>query len=240
MIRMRPRVRLLLAPCWFWRSVRSPWRRWRWARRGVARVSFRSSTCSGSCWIADPQISPDGKQVAFVRVSVNKKHEGYDTAIWMVPTSGAEAPRALTAGPRDSTPRWAPDGQQLAFVRAPEEEGKPQPAADLPALDGRRRGAAVHQARKGAGAPQWSPDGKRLAFTSTTIAKDSEKPTPPAGDDPAAEQKARKSDVRVITRAAYRFNGAGYLDPTRHSAIWTLAVGEPDAKPSRVTRVTST
>src|SRR5690242_12637758 len=78
-------------------------------------------------WIADPQISPDGKQVAFVRVSVNKKHEGYDTAIWIVPSSGGEAPRALTAGPRDGAPRWAPDSQQLAFVRTPEEDGKPQP-----------------------------------------------------------------------------------------------------------------
>ena len=27
-------------------------------------------------WVADPQISPDGKQVAFVRVSVNKKKDG--------------------------------------------------------------------------------------------------------------------------------------------------------------------
>jgi len=35
-------------------------------------------------WIGDPQISPDGSRVAFVRVSVNEKKLGYDTAIWTV------------------------------------------------------------------------------------------------------------------------------------------------------------
>src|SRR5689334_15341086 len=127
-------------------------------------------------WIADPQISPDGKQVAFVRVTVNKKRDGYDTAIWMVPTAGAEAPRALTTGPRDGSPRWAPDGQQLAFVRSPEEDGKPQPSQLflLSMTGGEAR--QITKLAKGAGVPQWSPDGKHLAFTSTTIAKDSDKP----------------------------------------------------------------
>src|SRR5215468_10925332 len=60
-------------------------------------------------WIADPQISPDGSRVAFVRVWVNQKADRYDSALWIVPTNGApngEKPRQLTAGPRDSSPRW--------------------------------------------------------------------------------------------------------------------------------------
>src|SRR5262245_1002685 len=60
-------------------------------------------------WVADPQISPDGRQVAFVRVSVNKKKEGYDTAIRIVPADGSEPPRPFTSG-MDTNPRWAPDG----------------------------------------------------------------------------------------------------------------------------------
>ena len=38
-------------------------------------------------WIGDPQVSPDGSRVAFVRVTVNEKKEGYNTSIWSVPTS---------------------------------------------------------------------------------------------------------------------------------------------------------
>ena len=36
-------------------------------------------------WIGDPQMSPDGARVAYVRVTVNEKKEGYNTSIWMVP-----------------------------------------------------------------------------------------------------------------------------------------------------------
>jgi dipeptidyl aminopeptidase/acylaminoacyl peptidase len=70
-------------------------------------------------WIGDPQISPDGARVAFVRTTVNDKKDGYSTAIWTVLTATGET-RQLTNGPRDTTPRWSPDGKYLLFVRAPE------------------------------------------------------------------------------------------------------------------------
>jgi len=41
-------------------------------------------------WIGDPQISPDGSRVAFVRVTVNEKKDGYDTSIWTVTTANGE------------------------------------------------------------------------------------------------------------------------------------------------------
>ena len=47
-------------------------------------------------WIGDPQISPDGSDVAFVRVTANKKKDGYDTALWLVPADGSAVPRQLT------------------------------------------------------------------------------------------------------------------------------------------------
>src|ERR1051325_12226168 len=77
-------------------------------------------------WAADPQLSPDGSQGAFVRVTVADKEDDYDTAIWIVSTKGGE-PRPLTTGPRDTSPQWSPDGTRLAFVRSVEKDGKRQP-----------------------------------------------------------------------------------------------------------------
>src|SRR5690349_1778979 len=43
-------------------------------------------------WIGDPQISPDGTHIAFVRITVNEKKDGYNTSIWSVPVANDEAP----------------------------------------------------------------------------------------------------------------------------------------------------
>ncbi len=191
-------------------------------------------------WIADPQISPDGSRVAFVRVWVNQKADRYDSALWIVPTTGGAA-RQLTAGPRDASPRWSPDSRRLAFVRSAEKEGKPQPPQIyLLSFDG-GEAQPLTDLKRGAGAPEWSPDGKTIAFSSSEDTSKTEKAMTEGGEV-KEKQPERVSDVRVITRATYRFNGRGYLDPKSHSHIWTVAlppasIGSGETpKPKQITR----
>jgi len=188
-------------------------------------------------WIADPQISPDGSRVAFVRVWVNQKADRYDSALWIA-LAGGGAARQLTAGPRDSSPRWSPDGKQLAFIRSVEKEGRPQPSQIyLLPFDG-GEAQALTDTPRGAGSPEWSPDGKTIAFASSEdLSKKDNAMT--EGGEVKDKQPERVSDVRVITRATYRFNGPGYLNPKSHSHIWTVAAAaSPGAtpKPKQITK----
>src|SRR5260370_34494204 len=123
-------------------------------------------------WIGDPQISPDGMRVAFVRVTANEKREGYNTSIWSVPAAGGEEPHQLTKGDHDSAPRWSPDGKFLLFLRATEKDGKPEPPqlSILPMAGG--DSFSFTDLPKGASNPVWGPDGKTIAFTSDTNAED--------------------------------------------------------------------
>src|SRR5262249_24207186 len=52
------------------------------------------------------------------------------------------------------------------------------------------------------------------------------------GKGEGADGEEHESDVRVITRAAYRINGRGFLDPARPAHLWTVAPGEGAEKPA--------
>jgi dipeptidyl aminopeptidase/acylaminoacyl peptidase len=172
-------------------------------------------------WIADPQISPDGSRVAFVRVWVNQKADRYDSALWIAPTGGGAA-RQLTSGPRDASPRWSPEGKRLVFVRATEKEGRPQPPQIYLLTFEGGEAQALTDLPRGAGAPQWSPDGKTIAFTgSEDLGKKDDAMT--EGGEVKEKQPEHVSDVRVITRGAYRSNGPGYLNPKVKTHVWTVA-----------------
>src|ERR1700716_1416486 len=126
-------------------------------------------------WIGDAQVSPDGSRVAFVRVTVNEKKEGYNTSIWMVPTVAGEAPHRLTSGERDSAPRWSPDGKYLIFTRSTEKDGKPEPPQLFMLSMAGGDAFSFTSLPKGAGDPKWSPDGKLIVFTSSSNPEDLEK-----------------------------------------------------------------
>src|SRR5215203_874719 len=189
-------------------------------------------------WIADPQMSPDGSRVAFVRVTADKQSDQYATGIWVVAADGGEPPRQLTAGTRDLSPKWSPDGTRLAFVRSAEKDGRPQPAQIyvMSMTGGEPR--AITDMPRGAANPAWSPDGTTIAFSSATRPDEL-----PQGDaTKATAAKPRQSDVRVITSAVYRANGVagfGYVDADRPSHIWTVIVPDGAAAAASPRRLTS-
>ncbi len=177
-------------------------------------------------WIGDPQISPDGSRVAFVRVIVNDKKDGYSTAIWTVTTANGET-RQLTNGPRDTSPRWSPDGKYLAFIRTPEVSGRTEPAQLFMLAMAGGEPFQFTTLPRNVASPQWSPDGKMIAFYNSATAeelakaaaKNTTQPSPSPTTSPSPE---RESDVRVITRAVYRSNNTGYLDFKHPQHIWVI------------------
>jgi dipeptidyl aminopeptidase/acylaminoacyl peptidase len=117
-------------------------------------------------------ISPDGQKAVFVLNSIEQEADSkweytYNNRIYIVPTNGADAPKALTARESASQPTWSPNGKQLAFVRV--AENKPQ--IFLLSLEG---GEAVQLTKfnYGASNPVWSPDGTKLLFTASVPLKE--------------------------------------------------------------------
>jgi len=194
-------------------------------------------------WIANPQVSPDGTRVAFTRVNVDDKRTNYETSIWIATTNGKEAPIRMTNGKHDAQPRWSPDGTHIIFVRGGDKDETGKPKAGQLAMLSLAGGEAskITDLPKGASNPVWSPEGKRIAFVSSTtqddIQKAQRKKNAAKPGDTQAESE-HESDAHVISRAVYRSNDEGYLDPKRHAHIWLLEVpGAPDeiTKPQQLT-----
>ncbi len=172
-------------------------------------------------WIADPQISPDGSAVAFVRVVVNRAEDTYESSIWVVPTAGGD-PRPLTTGRRDTSPRWSPDGTRLGFLRPAEQGGRTAaPQVHVLALDG-GEARAVTSLPDGVTTFAWSPDSTRLAVGSNVRV---------GGATRSEPDRPRPSEARVITRARFRADGGGYLDASRRARLFVVpASGQGPAR----------
>ena len=69
-------------------------------------------------YASDPQIRPDAREVAYVRISFDIMSDRPRRAIWLIdPATGAQTPLSTGAGSSYS-PRWSPDGRRLAFLSA--------------------------------------------------------------------------------------------------------------------------
>ncbi|MBP3956220.1 S9 family peptidase [Gemmata sp. G18] len=118
--------------------------------------------------VAAPQISPDGKHVAYQVTTVDLEKNKSATALWVAATDGKEAPKQLT--PKDvpgREPRWSPDGKWILF----ESKG----GLYVTDLAGKEP-LLVAQISTGASHGIWSADGKSIAFVSSVHPEFSEKP----------------------------------------------------------------
>ena len=111
--------------------------------------------------VADPQISPNGQSVAFVRTTTDPASGKRNADIWIAPADQVGATKPLIAGDKsETTPRWSPDGRQMAFIAT--RDGDPQ--VYLAGADG----SNVRKVTDVSGGVQpplvFSPDGTMVAF----------------------------------------------------------------------------
>ena len=155
-------------------------------------------------YAGDPQISPDGKRIVYVRQFSDIMTDKHESNLWIINFDGT-GQRALTTGNySDSEPRWSPDGTRIAY--ASDRDGKPQIYVRW--MDTGQTAKLTDLVNAPTGI-EWSPDGKLISFASFV---DSEPPT--IAKLPKPPEGAKWADPpKLYERLIYRFNGRGYLKP---------------------------
>src|SRR2546428_3906933 len=82
--------------------------------------------------VGDPQVSSDGKWVAYTVGTVDAEKDKRDTDIWMVSWDGAEQIRLTsTVDSSESSPHWSPDNKYLAFLTTRGDESQKKQGAQV-------------------------------------------------------------------------------------------------------------
>jgi acylaminoacyl-peptidase len=170
-------------------------------------------------YAADPQISPSGEHIVYVRSFMDIMADRRRSNLWIVDVDGSDH-RPLTSGNENHrSPRWSPDGKRLLFVSGEEDSSQVycrwmdtgQTARLTRVLDSPRDIA-------------WSPDSRSIAFSMlvpTPTEKFAVTPPKPKGAEWAKPPK-------VIRKLRYRADGAGYLkDGYSHLFILPAEGGTP-------------
>jgi len=158
---------------------------------------------------SDPQLSLDGRQVAYVRGSADRMKDVSRKAIWTVAADGTDH-RPLVEDAY--SPRWSPDGTRLAYLAS--VEGRMQ--IHVRWLDTGQT-AVVTDVQEAPSGISWSPDGERIAFVMFVPS-----PAEPLAPAPARPEGAEWAEpFQVIDSVRYRGDGAGYH---RNGAVHVFVV----------------
>jgi len=167
--------------------------------------------------VSDPQLSPDGRFVAYTVRTLDAKKDRADRDIYMAPLEGGEPLRLTSSKKAESTPRFSPDGEWIAFLSS-REGGH---AAVF--LLSRRGGEAVKLTSYKADVSElaWSPDSKRLALVMSD--EDPDAPLVPEDDEESVEPKKTAKPI-VLRRVQFKRDGEGYLRELRsHVHVFDVA-----------------
>ncbi len=146
-------------------------------------------------YAADPQISPDGRQVVYVRTSMDVMRDRRRSELWIVNVDGSGHRRLGEGG----SPRWSPDGTRLAYTAGGQIQLRWMDTGET---------ATLTQLVESPSGIRWSPDGRHLAFNMLV-------PYPPPSlvAPPRPPEGADWADPPIMEdRFKNRQDGVGYLD----------------------------
>ena len=151
--------------------------------------------------ISNPQISPDGARIVYIRQQANKVEDRWDSSLWIMNADGSQN-RFLAKG---ANPRWSMDGKRILYIADGEPRGS---QIFVRWIDTEGAATQVTRATDKVADARWSPDGKWIVFSMFVPEKDAWKISMPD-----APQGAHWTGApRIVESLHYRQDQVGFLE----------------------------
>jgi dipeptidyl aminopeptidase/acylaminoacyl peptidase len=181
-------------------------------QRSAAPTKFSARDVFDLEWVADPQISPDGRRVVFARSGYDIMTDGKRSVLWIANCDGSGVRPLLQGNRQASSPRWSPDGSRILFASSVGGHTEV-----IVRHVGSGRETRLTNRADTWGGITWSPDGKWIAFT-MFVPEAQQPPAQMIAPPPGAKWGP---PLRYIEKLNYRADGEGYL-PLGHRHIFVL------------------
>lgn len=124
---------------------------------------LKPSCIYGIKYVDDPEVSPDGKWVAYVVTIADSAKDKYDDNIWMTAIDGSGSVQLTYSDEDESNPKWSPDNRLISFLSS---RDKAKEKTQVWIMD--RRGGEAKQLTElkvNISDYEWSPDSKKMLLT---------------------------------------------------------------------------
>ena len=169
-----------------------------------AQNTFKNFDVFDLEYVQNPQISPDGNRVVYVRTEMDIMKDGKSSSLWLINSDGTDHQKLTSNTFNESNPSWSPDGKKISFISNSNDGNGSE--IYIYWIDSKQY-SSISQLSGSPKSTKWSPDGRYIGFSMFVPESTLQLVSPPR--KPKNAKWAEKP--RITDRLKHESDGLGYM-----------------------------